>query len=157
MKLESTMRMVNVQVNGYARKAVVRNADTLLYMLREHFGLTGAKPGCENGDCGSCAVLVDGKTIHACHMLAVETENRQVTTIEGLQYSPVQNAFIDKWAVQCGYCTPGFIVNCHSLIMNHTNPDDETIRDWLGSNLCRCTGYEEIREVVNALLERKST
>jgi len=152
---DKTMSMIEIQVNGQSRKIVVRNADTLLYVLREQLGLTGAKPGCENGDCGTCTILLNGWPINACHMLAVGAANQSVITIEGLQNTPIQRAFVDKCAVQCGYCTPGYILNCHSLLFHHPHADEETIQDWLRSNLCRCTGYEEIREAVQSIMEEQ--
>ena len=144
--------LIHLHVNGETREAVVRSADTLLHTLRQELGLTGAKRACENGDCGACTVLVNGVSTHSCLSLAVEAVNQPITTIEGLTDSPVQKAFVDKWAIQCGYCTPGFIVNCHALLTNHPKAKDEVVEEWLQSNLCRCTGYQEIRDVVNSLL-----
>lgn len=145
---------IDLLVNGETRTAVVRPADTLLIVLREQLGLTGAKPGCENGDCGACTVLVDGWPIKSCLMLAVEAVGHSVTTIEGLVDSPAQKAFLDKWAFQCGYCTSGFIMVVHALSHIHPDADDHTVQDWLMSNLCRCTGYEEIRDAVMTVLGR---
>lgn len=120
--------------------------------LRGQLGLTGAKPGCENGDCGTCTVLVDGWPVKSCLMLAVEAIGHKITTIEGLKDTPIQKAFIEKWAFQCGYCTPGFIMNCYALSRIHPDASDEIIQEWLQSNLCRCTGYEEIKEAVKSVL-----
>jgi carbon-monoxide dehydrogenase small subunit len=143
---------IELDINGEKRNLIVRPADTLLRVLREQLGLTGAKAGCENGDCGTCTVLLDGLPIKSCIMLAIEAVGHKVTTIEGLKEDPIQKAFIDKWGFQCGYCTPGFIMNCYGLVTNHPNADDETIEEWLQSNICRCTGYEEIREAVKSVL-----
>lgn len=132
-------------VNGEKRKAVLRPADTLLRVLREELGLTGAKPGCENGDCGSCTVLLDGKPVKSCMILAVEVADREIITIEGLNDTPIQQAFLEEGGFQCGYCTSGFIINAYSLLEEHPEADDETSEDWLKSNLCRCTGYEGIK------------
>ncbi|MFD0695292.1 (2Fe-2S)-binding protein [Paenibacillus sp. GCM10027628] len=143
-------------VNGEQRMTRVRAADTLLDILRDHFGLTGSKSGCDNGDCGTCTILVNGLPIKACLMLAVEADGLHITTIEGLRNSPVLEAFVQKQAFQCGYCTPGFIVNCHGLLNVHPNADDETIRVWLESNICRCMSYEEIHEAVKSVFKPRN-
>lgn len=137
-----------LRINGQMRKAVVSPNDTLLYVLREKLGLTGAKPGCENGDCGACTVLMDGKPVKSCIILAVEAEGHELTTIEGLKDTPIQRAFVEEAAFQCGYCTPGFIMNAHAMLNTVPNADDDTIKEWLSSNICRCTGYEEIKRAV---------
>src|SRR5690606_35789394 len=110
---------------------LIRPADTLLYTLREKLGLTGAKEACGNGDCGACTVLLNGKPHHACLTLTIEAVQKEITTIEGLQHSPMRQAFVDHWAIQCGYCTPGFIVNAHALVTTHSDPDDSTVEEWL--------------------------
>jgi aerobic carbon-monoxide dehydrogenase small subunit len=142
-----------IHVNGEKRNVTSRGSETLLDLLREELGLTGAKSGCENGDCGTCTILVDGLPIKSCLMLAVEATGHQITTIEGLKNTPIQKAFLDKWGFQCGYCTPGFILNCHALVNTYPNATDEVIEEWLQSNICRCTGYKEIREAVKAVLK----
>jgi carbon-monoxide dehydrogenase small subunit len=147
--------MLNLNVNGELRTATVRPADLLLDVLRESFGLTGAKPGCRNGDCGTCTVLLDGSPMKSCLMLAVETAGKKVTTVEGLKDTAVQRAFVEKFAFQCGYCTPGFIMNIYALTQTYPEADEETIKDWLQSNICRCTGYEEIREAIQSVLKRR--
>lgn len=144
--------LIDLQINGEKRTVVTRPADTLLDILRQQLGLTGAKPGCENGDCGACTVLVDGWPVKSCLMLAVEAIGHQVTTVEGLTNTPTQRAFLDKWAFQCGFCTPGFIMVCHALSRIHPDAGDEIIEEWLQSNLCRCTSYEEIRSAVKSVL-----
>ncbi|WP_291568349.1 MULTISPECIES: (2Fe-2S)-binding protein [unclassified Clostridium] len=143
---------IELDINGEKRSLIVRPADTLLRVLRENLGLTGAKPGCENGDCGACTVLLDGIPIKSCIILAVEAVGHKLITIEGLKEETIQKAFIKKMGFQCGYCTPGFIMNCYGLIKNNPHADDETIEEWLQSNICRCTGYEEIREAVKSVL-----
>lgn len=144
--------LINLNINGDTKTAAVRPADTLLYVLRNELGLLGTKNGCENGDCGTCTILLDGWPVKSCMMLAVEAIGHNITTVEGLKNTPIQAAFIEKFAYQCGYCTPGFIVTCHSLIKNHPNADDHTIKEWLESNLCRCTGYEEIKEAIKKVI-----
>ncbi len=149
-----TKSLIELNINGENKTAAVRPADTLLYILRNELELLGAKNSCENGDCGSCTVLVDGWPVKSCIMLAVEAVGHKIITIEGLKDTPIQAAFLDKFAYQCGYCTPGFITTCHSLISNHPDADDETIKEWLESNLCRCTGYEEIKSAVKKVLSK---
>ncbi|MBS4210274.1 (2Fe-2S)-binding protein [Bacillus sp. FJAT-50079] len=144
--------VVQLNVNGETKDAMIRSADTLLHTLREQLGLYGAKRSCENGDCGACTVLVNGKPMHSCLCLTIESTDQMITTIEGLMDSPIQKQFIDKWAIQCGFCTPGFILNCHALVNTHPNASDEVIEEWLQSNLCRCTGYQEIKDAVKSVL-----
>ncbi|MCH6264034.1 MULTISPECIES: (2Fe-2S)-binding protein [Neobacillus] len=145
--------IVKLHVNGDSKDVMVRSADTLLETLREELGLTGAKRACQNGDCGACTVLINGEPQHACLSLTVETVNQPVTTIEALMNSPIQKIFVEKWAIQCGFCTPGFILNCHALSAKHPDADDTTIEEWMQSNLCRCTGYQEIRDAVKTVLQ----
>jgi aerobic-type carbon monoxide dehydrogenase small subunit (CoxS/CutS family) len=144
--------IIHLNVNNEDREAVVRPSDILLDTLRDQLGLTGAKPGCENGDCGACTVLIDGWPAKSCLMLTVEAVGKQITTVEGLQNAPIQKAFIEKFAFQCGYCTSGFLMVCHSLAVIHPNPPDSVIDDWLESNICRCTSYEEIGEAIRTVL-----
>ena len=142
-----------LRVNGDSREVLVRPADTLLLVLRNHLGLTGAKVGCENGDCGACTVLMDGKPVKSCMILAVEAEGAEITTIEGLSDTVVQKAFLEEAGYQCGFCTSGFIINAFALLRSHPDPDLETIRSWLESNLCRCTGYEGIEKAIWAAVK----
>ena len=148
MPLPVHRRDVALMVNHELRNIEIRPADTLLDVLRVHCGLTGAKPGCENGDCGACTVLVDGQPYKACIMLAVEAERHAVTTVEGLHRAPIQKAFSECFAFQCGYCTPGFLMNVHALLCQYEEPNSEVIKEWLESNICRCTSYEEIERAV---------
>ncbi|QQZ11633.1 (2Fe-2S)-binding protein [Heyndrickxia vini] len=148
---------ISFQINGEEKNVYIRPAELLLDMLREQLGLTGAKPGCKNGDCDTCTVLINGKPIKSCLKLAIEAKGQAITTIEGLKNEPIQKAFVEKFAVQCGYCTSGFILNCHALLQIHPNATDEIIEDWLGSNLCRCMGYQEIKEAVKSLIEDNSS
>ncbi|WP_339062889.1 (2Fe-2S)-binding protein [Tepidibacillus marianensis] len=131
---------------------MVRTADTLLDMLRNQCGLTGSKPGCKNGDCGACTVLIGGWPYKSCIMLAVEAEGHQITTIEGLHNTPIQKAFVDQFAFQCGYCTPGFIMNSYALVNLYPDASEAQIKEWLQSNICRCTSYQEIEKAVKSVL-----
>ena len=150
MKVISGTTELHLCINGEERRAAVRPGDTLLRVLREKLGLTGAKCGCENGDCGACTVLLDGKPVKSCMILAVECEDAAVTTIEGLRDHPIQQAFAEKNGFQCGFCTPGMILNAAALVEAHPEPDDAVDREWMQSNLCRCTGYEGIRNALAA-------
>jgi aerobic carbon-monoxide dehydrogenase small subunit len=153
----STKCEMQLLVNGEMRSVVARQADTLLFVLRNELGLTGTKPGCLNGDCGACTVLVDGIPIKSCMMLAIETVGKEITTIEGLHNTPIQRAFVEHFAFQCGYCTPGFIINAHALAETKPDADDATIQEWLESNICRCTSYQEIEAAVKEVLKQKRT
>jgi carbon-monoxide dehydrogenase small subunit len=148
------IRSLVLLVNGEEKVITIRPADTLLYILRVRWGLTGPKPGCLNGDCGACTVLIEGTPMKSCLMLGVECDGKEVTTIEGLKNTEIQKAFVEKFAFQCGYCTSGFLMNCYALIKTEPNADEAVITDWLESNICRCTGYAEIREAVHSVLER---
>ena len=143
---------LDLNVNGRTAAVCVKPSDTLLHVLRAQLGLTGAKPGCENGDCGACTVLVDGMPVKSCLMLAVEAVGRSITTVEGLKDAPVQKAFVEQWGFQCGYCTSGFLMVCHALAQRHPDADDALTETRLQSNLCRCTGYAEIRAAVKSIL-----
>lgn len=149
--------LIELKINGEMKTVVARPADTLLHVLREQLGLTGAKLGCGNGDCGTCTILVDDLPVKACQMLAVEGVGHKITTIEGLVSTPIQIAFVNRFAYQCGYCTPGFIMNCHALVTLHHDADDNIVEEWLESNICRCTGYEEIKEAVKSVLNTSVT
>lgn len=144
---------LTLQINGEARDVLARPADILIDVLRRQFGLTSAKPGCLNGDCGACTVMVDGLPAKSCLMLAVEAEGHEITTVEGLGgTAPIQKAFVDSNAFQCGYCTSGFLMVCHALKGQYPEmPEEYVIEEWLQSNICRCTSYEELRRAVKAM------
>src|SRR5713101_6658229 len=141
---------VALTVNGESREALVPVHKTLLEVLREELGLTGTKHGCELGECGTCAVLLDGEPILSCLALPIELEGKQITTIEGLaqqgKLHPLQQAFAELGAAQCGYCTPGILLTAKALLDDNPQPARETIKEALAGNLCRCTGYIKIWE-----------
>ena len=143
---------VTLTVNGEARSASVAPETTLLRLLRENFNLTGAKLGCDVGDCGACTVIVDGKPVNACLMLAGQAEGRDVLTIEGLAtregLHPIQKAFEDHASLQCGFCGPGVILSAKVLLDENPQPTLQEIRDALAGNLCRCTGYTKMIEAI---------
>ncbi len=153
---------VTITVNGERREADdVWEGESLLYVLRERMGLSGSKNACEQGECGSCTVYLDGVTCCACLVAAGQADGRRVDTVEGLnQYGsegelhPVQQAFVEAGAVQCGFCTPGLLVATHDLLARDPDPDDSEIREALAGNLCRCTGYEKIIDAVRLAAER---
>ena len=144
--------VIQLIINSEIKDVVISPSDILLETLRGQLGLTGAKPGCENGDCGACTVLVDGWPIKSCLMLTVEAIGKEIITVEGLKNAPIQKAFIEKFGFQCGYCTSGFLMVCHALTTIHPNPSDILIDDWLESNICRCTSYEEIGNAIRSVL-----
>jgi carbon-monoxide dehydrogenase small subunit len=148
-------QIISLTVNEEPYEVRVKHSDTLMYVLRERFGLTGAKHGCDTGKCGACTVLLDGKPIRSCLTFAISVKNRNITTIEGLakngELHPIQKAFIDHGAVQCGFCTPGMIVFTKSFLDENPNPTEEEIRKALSSNICRCTGYVKIVEAIQAV------
>jgi len=158
----ATVEARNVQqtfrVNGEAHQITYAAYKTLLEVLREDLGLTGTKHGCELGECGACAVLVDGEPVLSCLALALESAEREITTVEGLMddadLHPLQAAFADLGGSQCGYCTPGILVTAKALLDRHPNPSREQIKEALAGNLCRCTGYLQIFESVEAAVQR---
>ncbi len=144
---------VHLTVNGERRQADdVWEGESLLYLLRERLGLPGSKNACEQGECGSCSVYLDGEVVCACLVAAGQAVGREVVTVEGLadgaDLHPVQQAFLDAGAVQCGFCTPGLLVTVHDLLARDATPHDAEIREALAGNLCRCTGYEKILDAV---------
>lgn len=146
---------IRLLINKEWRITVVRNSDTLLRVLREKLGITSAKIGCENGDCGACTVLLDGRPVKACLLLAVEIGDQAITTLEGLSDTNIQAAFIEKCGFQCGYCTSGFLLNAYAMLEKNPPADDKVQLQWAKSNLCRCTGYESIKLAIEQLLGNK--
>ncbi len=143
-----------VTVNGAQERLDVPSNMTLLAMLREKLALTGTKNGCEAGECGACTVLVDGEPVNSCMMLAVEADGREVLTVEGLapegRLSPLQQAFVEHNAVQCGFCTPGMLMTATALLQRNPDPSEAEIKAALVGNLCRCTGYVRIIDAIQA-------
>ncbi len=149
---------ISVVVNGEEREADVWPGESLLYALRERLGLPGSKNACEQGECGSCSVLLDGKLVCACLVLAAQADGHEVVTVEGLAGEDglhrVQEAFVEAGAVQCGFCTPGLVVATAALLERVPMPSDDVIREELSGNLCRCTGYAKIFDAVRLAAER---
>ena len=149
---------VALTVNGEACEGDVEPRTLLVHFLRDHIGLTGTHVGCVVGECGACSVLVDGALVKSCLMLAVQADGRDVVTIEGLAergtLHPVQEAFVQRFALQCGFCTPGFVMAAHALLRSNPTPTEEEIRQVLSSNLCMCTGYMQIVEAVKEAAAR---
>jgi carbon-monoxide dehydrogenase small subunit len=145
---------VSTTVNGDATEYVCQPGESLLDVLRNRLGLTGAKEGCGTGDCGACSVTLDGELVCSCLVLGAEAEGSKITTVEGLadgdKLHPLQQQFIDHAALQCGICTPGFLVAAKALLDNNPDPSEEEIRYALAGNLCRCTGYDKIVRAVDA-------
>jgi carbon-monoxide dehydrogenase small subunit len=154
-------QLFEFHVNGETYELAVEPQTTLLEVLRDHLGLTGTKEACGTGECGSCTVLIEGKPILSCLALAVDYPNKEITTIEGLsqgeKLTPVQKAFVDCGAVQCGFCTPGMILSATALLKENPSPSEEEIRKALEGHLCRCTGYNKIVEAVNTAAKRLAT
>jgi carbon-monoxide dehydrogenase small subunit len=148
---------VRFKLNGKMVNIEVQPNLTLLDVLRDHLGLTGTKKGCEKGECGACTVLLDGKNVNSCMVLIGQAEDKEVITIEGLskngELDAIQKAFAEKGAVQCGYCTPGMIMSVKALLNKNPSPTREEIKEGISGNLCRCTGYEQILEAVEAVVK----
>lgn len=142
------MALMKIKINGKEHEIDVEPWRTLLDVLRYKLGLTGTKEGCSNGNCGSCTVLLDGEAVDSCLVFVAEVEGREITTIEGLargaELHPLQQAFIDEGAVQCGFCTPGLILTAKALLDSNSHPSEAEIRRYIAGNLCRCTGYDKI-------------
>jgi len=153
-EMQSMKQKIKLKVNGTPYEVFVEPWKTLLDVLREEIGLTGVKSGCEEGECGACTVLVDGKAVNSCLLLAPQAQGKEIVTIEGLEgeegLHPLQQAFVEHFAVQCGFCTPGMILSAKALLDKTPHPTEEEVRVALSGNLCRCTGYVKIVEAVLA-------
>lgn len=156
MKQLTGPKEVSLKINGDHHPVVIYPGETLLYTLRgDALGLTGAKPGCENGDCGACTVLIDNIPMKSCMLLTAEVTDQDITTVEGLNQSPVQEAFIEHHAFQCGYCTSGFLMVSHALTQHQDHQDPDRRIEWLRSNICRCTSYQEIYDAVSSVIDNQ--
>lgn len=149
---------IEFTINGKKKKVLVRPKDLLLNVIRDELGLKGTKYGCGTGECGACTVLIDGKPVLSCLTLAVAVNGREITTIEGIgtdeNLHPIQQAFIETGAIQCGYCTPGMIISAKALLDRNPNPSEEEIRQAIKGNLCRCTGYVKIIAAIQLAAKR---
>jgi carbon-monoxide dehydrogenase small subunit len=150
---------IRATVNGEPVEFLCEPRQSLLECLRDILGLTGTKEGCNDGNCGACTVILDGRIVNACLVLGVETQGARIETIEGValdgRLHPVQQAFLENAALQCGFCTPGFIVAVKALLDQEPDPSEDRIRHWLANNLCRCTGYDKIVRAVRQAVEMK--
>jgi len=149
---------VQTNINGEPQEFLCEPRQSLLECLRDILGLTGSKEGCNDGNCGACTVILDGRVVTSCLVLGVEAEGCQVTTVEGMakgnELHPLQRAFLENAALQCGICTPGFLVAAKALLDQQPNPSEDEIRLWLANNLCRCTGYDKIIRAVQQAAEQ---
>ncbi|MCB1348280.1 MAG: (2Fe-2S)-binding protein [Maritimibacter sp.] len=151
---------ITTEINGDIVEFLADPRETLLDVLRDQAGLTGSKEGCGTGDCGACSVLLDGRLVSSCLVLGVEAEGKKIETIEGMaageELHPLQRKFLEHAALQCGFCTPGFLVASKALLEKNPDPTEEEVRYWLAGNLCRCTGYDKIvRAVLDAAAEMR--
>jgi carbon-monoxide dehydrogenase small subunit len=153
---------VTTTINGDAVEYLCEPEETLLDVLRDRLGLTGSKEGCASGDCGACSVMLDGRVVCSCLVLGAETGGREIETIEGMAdgetLHPLQNKFLEHAALQCGVCTPGFLIAAKALLERNPDPSENEVRYWLAGNLCRCTGYDKIiRAVMDTAAEMRET
>jgi carbon-monoxide dehydrogenase small subunit len=149
--------VIKATINNEETEFLADERDSLLDALRERIGLTGAKEGCNNGNCGACAVIMDGRLVNSCCVMAAEVEGANITTVEGLAgdngLTPLQQCFLEEAALQCGICTPGFLMSSTALLAQNPHPSEHEIRFWLSGNLCRCTGYDKIVRAVQRASE----
>jgi carbon-monoxide dehydrogenase small subunit len=160
MEVVATKKTVKLVVNGKEHALEVSTNETLVEVLRERLRLTGTKTGCNRGECGACTVLIDGEAILSCLTLAIECEGREISTIEGLEdpktgeLDPIQEAFVENFGIQCGFCTPGMVMSAKALLDKNPNPSEEEVKEGIQGNLCRCTGYTQIVESILAASEK---
>ena len=160
MEITATKKIIKLVVNGKAHTLEIGVNETLTEVLRERLRLTGTKIGCNRGECGACTVLIDGEVTLSCLALAIECEGKEVLTIEGLEdpktgeLDPVQEAFVENFGIQCGFCTPGMVMSAKALLNKNPNPSAEEIKEGIQGNLCRCTGYTQIIESILAAAEK---
>jgi len=155
----ATARAIKLRVNGADYEGSVEARKTLVDFLREDLGLCGTNIGCEHGVCGACTILMNGETVRACLMLAVQAEGAELMTVEGLakpngELHPIQEAYREKHGLQCGFCTPGFLMTTYELLRKNPKPDEDEMKEWLSGHLCRCTGYQDILESVKLAAAR---
>jgi carbon-monoxide dehydrogenase small subunit len=154
----TSARRVRLTANGISYERAVEPRTTLVDFLRGELGLTGTHVGCEHGVCGACTVLLDGQAVRSCLMLAVQADGAEVMTVEGLRRDgalhPIQEAFLEEHGLQCGFCTPGFLMSTYELLRDNPDPNDEEVKDALGGQICRCTGYQSILKAVRAAAAR---
>jgi len=147
-------QVIRLIVNGETYEVIVKSSETLQDVLRDKLGLTGTKEGCDTGKCGACTVLIDGQAVRSCLTLAVSARDREITTIEGLaeveKLHPLQQAFIEHGAIQCGFCTPGMILTAKAFLDENPTPTEEEVKEAIAGNICRCTGYSSIVEAIHA-------
>lgn len=159
--MKTPLKVINLRVNRVEHELAVRPYETLARVLREKLNLTGTKIGCEEGDCGACTVLLDGRPVSSCLVLAVQAQGHEITTIEGLaengRLHPLQQAFVEHGAIQCGFCSPGMILTAKALLDENPHPDEAQIRHAISGNLCRCTGYEKIVEAISDVAAKPAT
>ena len=151
------MKKISINLNGEIRYVYVEPNDVLLDVLRDKLGIKSPKSGCERGDCGACAVLIEGKSVRSCLVLAIEVDGQEITTIEGLSkdgLTPLQESFIKHNAFQCGFCAPGVIISTTELLNNNPHPNKEEIQEAIAGNLCRCTGYDSIIEAIEKVVKK---
>ena len=153
--------IITSTINGEERQWLSSSRDSLLEALRERLGLTGTKEGCNNGNCGACSVLLDGRLVNSCLVMAAEVQGCEITTVEGMAtpeaLDPLQQCFLEEAALQCGICTPGFLIASKALLEENPHPTEEEARFWLAGNLCRCTGYDKIIRAVLKAADQKGS
>ena len=160
MKQRAIKKVIRLEVNGKEHVLEVDVNETLVEVLREKLGLTGTKIGCNRGECGACTILINGEAVLSCLTLAIECEGKKILTIEGLEdadtgkLDPIQEAFVENFGIQCGFCTPGMVMSSKALLIKNPNPSEEEVREGIQGNLCRCTGYKQIVESVLAAAEK---